>query len=80
MPPPSPPPPHPSFSGHATVLNFKKIVNPTHVKTKSVSSSHSVKFMVPNVEVMVAFLTYCKFLILAYDDRKVMSVRGTGCQ
>ena len=24
--------------------------------------------------------TYCKILILVYDDRKVRSFRGTGCQ
>ena len=39
-----------------------------------------VKFKVPTVDVTGFFFTYCKFLILAYDDRKVRSFRGTGCQ
>ena len=47
----------------------------------------SVKFTVLTVEVRVlfffvffCFFTYCKFLILAYDDRKLRTFRGTGCQ
>ena len=47
--------------------NFKTIVNPAHV------CLHSVKFTVPTVEVI-------NLLILAYDDRKVRSFCGTGCQ
>ena len=36
-------------------------------------------FCFSNVQVTVAFYLF-KFLILAYDDRKVRSFRGTGCQ
>ena len=39
----------------------------------------SIKFTVPTVEVTVAFYLL-NFLILAYDDRKVMFFHGTGCQ
>ena len=39
----------------------------------------SVRFTVPTVEVTVDFYL-CTFLILAYDDHKVRSFSGTGCQ
>ena len=35
--------------------------------------------MVPTVDIRIAFYLF-KFLILAYDDRKVRLFHGTGCQ